>query len=164
MLISEEELVPWIVCKLRSGGALMPLSCSKYLSTLLLLGLVIGGCGGGAADDKAAISGKVTLKGQPLDRGTITFTSVDPSKPLMAGGQIQNGEYRIPANQGLPAGRYRVRISSPVGGTEVSPGEAPGESDILAEERIPPEWGVNSQQEVEIKPGQRTVSFDFNIP
>lgn len=126
--------------------------------------LLLTGCGAATTGGNVAISGRVTLKGQPLDRGTITFTSVDPSKQLMTGGQIQNGQFHIPADKGLPPGRYRVRISSPVGGVEVRPGEAPGESDVLAEERIPPEWGANSQQEVEIKPGERSVTFNFDIP
>lgn len=128
----------------------------------LLLATV--GCGGSSAGDKVAISGTVTLKGQPLDRGTVTFTSVDPSKQLMAGAQITNGQFSIPAEQGLPPGRYRVRFSAPAGGPEVSPGEAPGESAVLAEERIPPEWGAQSTQEVEIKPGQSRVTLEFNIP
>jgi hypothetical protein len=130
----------------------------------LALAVVLVGCGGQATGDKVAISGKVTLKGQPLDHGTITFTSVDPSKQLMAGGKIQNGQFDIPASEGLPPGRYRVRISSPVGGAQVAAGEAPGESDVVAEERIPPEWGARSTQEVEIKPGERRATFNFDIP
>ncbi|MCS7237341.1 MAG: carboxypeptidase-like regulatory domain-containing protein [Thermoguttaceae bacterium] len=130
----------------------------------LILAVLNGGCGGAGAGGKVAISGTVTLKGQPLDRGTVTFTSVDPSKQLMAGAQITNGKFSIPADQGLPPGRYRVRFSAPAGGPQVAPGEAPGDSSVVAEERIPPEWGAQSTQEVEIKPGQSSAMFEFNIP
>jgi hypothetical protein len=131
---------------------------------IALLALSILGCGGAPSDGKVAISGTVTLKGQPLDRGTITFSSVDASKQLMTGGQIVNGQFDIPAKDGLPPGRYRVRISSAAGGAQVAPGEAPGESNTVAEERIPPEWGSQSTQEVEIKPGERRATFKFDIP
>lgn len=121
------------------------------------------GCGSGQAGGKLAISGTVKLKGQPLESGTITFSSADPQQQQMTGGQIKNGQFSIPAEQGLPPGKYRVRISSPVGGPTVKPDEAPGETPTVAQDRIPPEWGSKSNQQVEIKAGQKN-HFTFEIP
>lgn len=121
------------------------------------------GCGSSKAGDKLAISGSVRLKGQPLESGTITFSSVDPQKQLMTGVKIQNGQFRIAAEHGLPPGQYRVRISSPMGGPAVGPDEAPGAAPTVAQDRIPPEWGSKSTQQVEIKSGQKN-DFVFEIP
>ena len=121
------------------------------------------GCGSGQAGGKLAISGTVKLKGQPLESGTITFSSVDPQQQQMTGAQIKNGQFSISAEHGLPPGKYRVRISSPVGGPAVKPDEAPGMAPTVAQDRIPPEWGSKSNQQVEVKAGQKN-HFTFEIP
>lgn len=137
---------------------------SRLLCGLVCLGMLfLLGCGSGQAGGKLAISGSVKLKGQPLDSGTITFSSVDAQQQQMTGGQIKNGQFAIPAEQGLPPGKYRVRISSPVGGPTVKPDEAPGAATTVAQERIPPEWGQKSNQQVEVKAGQKN-HFTFEIP
>ncbi len=130
----------------------------------LLIGILAlsWGCAREDTGGKLPISGRVTLKNQPLDQGSIEFRSVDASLQLMTGGQIQNGQFSIPAAKGLPPGRYRVRISAPVGGATVAPGEAPGDSTEVAQERIPPEWGAQSTQEIELAEGK--TNFEFNIP
>jgi len=136
----------------------------KLDSLLFSLGMIVLlGCGSGQADGKLAISGTVKLKGQPLESGTITFSSVDPQQQQMTGAQIKNGQFSISADHGLPPGKYRVRISSPVGGTAVKSDEAPGMAPAVAQDRIPPEWGSKSNQQVEVKAGQKN-HFTFEIP
>jgi len=63
----------------------------------------------------AVLSGRVTLKGNPLAGGTLTL---HPSSgpPVTAG--ILNGNYRA---EKVPAGEYRVVFSSILGGREVLP-------------------------------------------
>lgn len=135
-----------------------------HLFGFLWLGILwVSGCTGGQAEGKLPISGTVNLKGQPLESGTITFCSVDPQQQQMTGGQIKNGQFSIPAEHGLPPGKYRVRISSPMGGPTLKPEEAPGLPSGVAQDRIPPEWGIKSNQQVEVKAGQRN-HFTFEIP
>lgn len=43
-------------------------------------------------NDYALVSGKVTIDGQPLESGSITFTSADGATPT-GGGTIQGGTY-----------------------------------------------------------------------
>ncbi len=87
------------------------------------------GCGGGDPLQRQAVSGTVTFKGQPLDKGTITFLPADSqSKAQPGGATVANGQFSLPAAQGLAPGKYRVQISSPVGGEEPAAGEAPGDS------------------------------------
>jgi hypothetical protein len=129
----------------------------------ILLASLAAACLAGCSSEPAAlpVSGTVTLHGQPLDQGFIEFSPLDESG-LMSGAQILNGQYSVPAEQGLSAARYQVRITSSEGGAVVGD-EPPGESTITAKERIPPEFNINSQQEVEVKDSGEN-KFDFNIP
>ncbi len=121
------------------------------------------GCGGGDPLQRQAVSGTVTFKGQPLDKGTITFLPADSqSKAQPGGATITNGQFSLPAAQGLAPGKYRVQISSPVGGAEAKPDEAPGDSSKLAEERIPASWNTESKHEITVEKGGAN-KFDFKI-
>lgn len=131
----------------------------KIVSGALLL-IVIGLCGCGAGDPlgRRPVSGKVTLAGEPLAHGTIAFEPA--GQGTSAGATIANGTYAIAADQGLPPGKYTVRISSPTGG--VATPEAPGESTQLATEQIPADYNSNSTLKVEVlKEGNN--AFDFFI-
>lgn len=126
---------------------------------LLLLVVMLGGCGEADPLGRRSISGKVTLGGKPLPQGTISF---EPSgKGTSAGATITNGVYSISAESGLPPGGYVVRISSPTGGMATP--AAPGESDQLATEQVPEDFNSRSTQKVDVtKDGNST--FDFSIP
>lgn len=136
--------------------------CFGWTALVCLTIVAVAGCGGGDPLARQAVSGTVTFKGQPLDKGTITFLPADPQGKGMGGATITNGQFSLPAAQGLPPGRYRVQISSPTGGAEVTPGEAPGESSKLAEERIPASWNTESKHEITVEKGGAN-KFDFHI-
>ena len=96
---------------------------SSLLSALAILGIVSGtltGCGGGAPtyDAPVAVSGKVSLKGQPLTGRTIHFSPVDPKKSLPGSGQIQSdGGFKVTTTKpddGLTPGKYNVFIDPAV--------------------------------------------------
>ena len=126
-----------------------------------LLALTLAGCGGNSNPlGRLAISGNVSLDGQPLNDGTIQFAPKDPAG-VSSGAVITNGTYSISAEQGLPAGTYIVRISAPEGGpVDVEPGGDATET--YATERIPAEYNTDSQHTVEVKPGEENT-FDFPI-
>ena len=124
--------------------------------------VVLGtGCGPGAGGN-LELSGKVTLKGQPLANGTIEFTAPDNSK--MSGGVISQGAYNIPAIQGLPPGEYKVRIHA-ASETAAPKTEAPGTDSLQppAKELIPEEFNVKSGLIAKVIAGQKNV-FNFDIP
>jgi hypothetical protein len=140
---------------LRSSG--FRLTVCFVASAALLLAT---GCG--PADDglnRQPIWGKVTSDDKPVPIGSISF------EPLVAGGVgsgavISKGEYSIPAETGLPPGKYRVTMSGNDGdGFPVSPGSMPGD-DIMPPKTqlIPPKW----KEEVEVKAGESNV-FDFAV-
>jgi len=88
------------------------------VTTLVGLGLLaVAGCGG---DDSGiarryAVSGKVTYKGAPVDKGTIVFEPTDMSKARVASGPIENGYYTLSTTgekDGALPGDYKVCIIS----------------------------------------------------
>ncbi len=119
------------------------------------------GCGAGKGGKKA-ISGTVTLKGQPLDHGTITFLALPDSQTHAAAALIQQGSYAIPAEQGLPAGAYRVKLSA-IEEFDISPAEyAAGKTPPPPKERIPAKYNAASQELVEVLEAGAN-KFDFQI-
>ena len=111
--------------------------------TLLPLAIaVVASVGCGAKTDRLPLSGSVTLDSLPLDNGSIHFTSIDSEKLIATGAPIEDGEFRIPGDKGLPPGTYALEISA------ADPHIPPGA--LTATERIPAEYNVNSKQTIEI--------------
>jgi hypothetical protein len=97
---------------------------------MALCGLVVSagfiGCGGGGDDlPRQAVSGTVTLGGQPLARGTIQFEPASPEAKTPAGGEIKDGAFSIPRDQGPTPGDYKVMITSS-GAVASTTGPPPG--------------------------------------
>ncbi|MCA8997235.1 MAG: carboxypeptidase regulatory-like domain-containing protein [Planctomycetaceae bacterium] len=116
------------------------------------------GCGNSDPLNRQAVSGKITLDGQPLNNGTIEFTPVENGNP--SGASIQNGEFSIPSEKGLPPGDYIVRISA--SDPNEKPVEAPGESHEIAPELIPEEYNVKSALRFHVDANMENV-FDLNV-
>jgi hypothetical protein len=120
------------------------------------------GCGGDPLS-RQAVSGTVSLNGTPVERGSINFHPVEQAT-TSAGAVIEAGKYQIPRDLGLPPGKYRVVINAPKPGTggDVPSDGMPGEPVAVAEEMIPPEWNVNSDQFIEVQTGGST-EFNFDV-
>ena len=138
-----------------------------YRKSLLLALLVLGGCSG-ATDDlpRQAVSGQVTLNGQPLSSGTIQFQpGAGPRAVSMSGGAlIQDGSYSIPRNEGLVPGKYKVSVSAASGdATAPAPKDvAPGRSPRLLPDLIPPQYNARTTLEAEVKLNDaNTFNFDL---
>ncbi len=89
----------------------------KYQQIWALCGvllLVMSSPGCGKHDDplnRQAISGSVTLDGQPLQQGTISFLPLE-KKDTSGGATITSGKYSVAREQGLAPGKYKVMISA----------------------------------------------------
>ena len=78
------------------------------LSFIAAFGFAIAGCG---ETSRMMVSGNVTIDKKPVDRGLITFESVNKSgKPT--GANITNGSFAIDKSQGLEPGDYRVILQA----------------------------------------------------
>ncbi len=119
------------------------------------------GCGP-EVGDRLPLSGSVKWKGQPLDTGTIDFVSADQQN--RTGSVITRGSYKIPAEHGLPPGKYSVIISS-ISDSGAASDAPPGPEAETQEgtERLPAEYNVNTQQSAEVVKGGKN-QFVFDIP
>ncbi len=144
----------------------------------------LGGCGPAAVDDlpREAVSGRVTLDGAPLARGTIAFspTAESPTPGMVS---IYDGRYSMPQAYGLVPGPYKVSIESLEGAVPVEePGEVPGKAArkqadaadaryqesvrsgkaALPPNRIPARYNTATTLVVEVK-GGASNSFNFDL-
>ncbi len=84
--------------------------CSCSIILLFLAGLPsLTGCG---SSSRNALQGSVTLDGEPVKTGTISFLPAAGTSGNSSGGEIKDGKYSIPAEVGLQPGEYRVTINA----------------------------------------------------
>ncbi|MEX0610712.1 MAG: carboxypeptidase-like regulatory domain-containing protein [Pirellulales bacterium] len=123
----------------------------------------LAGCG--PSSDRLEVSGTVKLNGAPLDEGAIRLTSVGTEKLFASGAMIENGQFTVPQEKGLPPGTYAVEISSPdTKATPVRPKVGPGEPALppMAPERIPAEYNSKSKHMIEVSADSEN-HFEFDI-
>lgn len=94
-------------------------------ATLALMAL---GCGSGSEfPETLPVSGKVTYKGQPVPKGTITF---QPDQGQVATAPIQpDGSYQLSTfapNDGALPGHHKVMVLANDGADNMMPGSSPG--------------------------------------
>lgn len=135
-------------------GGLIPVS---ILSALLV---VCAGCGSKDANGRVAVSGLVTLDGQPLDDGYITLIPVS-SGPAVSG-KIQEGEFRLAPADGPAIGPYLVEIDAvrPTGRIVEHP-DLFGETTEETENIVPPQFNRKTTLRVEVvADGENRFEFD----
>jgi hypothetical protein len=76
--------------------------------TLILC--LTAGCGSADGLDRQAISGMVTLDGQPLTNGAILFEPATRRSGTVVGATIRQGTFSITRGDGPVPGSYRVRV------------------------------------------------------
>jgi len=93
------------------------------LGVALMSALAATGCGS-SGPTMGRVSGTVTYKGKPIDKGTVTFISTDGERPN-ATGSINDGSYTLQTTEpgdGAVAGEYKIAVSdidSSLGNTEL---------------------------------------------
>jgi hypothetical protein len=139
---------------------LVPLRAPKpalafWAASLLLL----TGC---ADEGRLALEGAVTLDGQPLDKGFITFRPQPGTPGPTAGGPIEGGRFSIAPEQGAFAGTFRVEISAqrPTGKTLLDADT--GQVVPHYEQGLPERYNRRSELAAEVKPGLRN-HFEFAL-
>jgi len=112
---------------------------------------------------RTAVSGQVTLDGQPLPAGQIVFEPIGTGRMGLA--QIVDGGYAMPAEQGPTAGRYRVRITAnrPTGRHVKPPASAADQNPMeIFEQYIPAKFNDRSELETEIdQEAELTRNFEL---
>jgi hypothetical protein len=136
-----------------------------HRTCLVLTALALGACDR-ATDDlpRHAVSGRVTLNGQPLAQGMIQFQpAAGPGAGSMSGGcLIKDGSYSIPRDQGLVPGNYKVAIFGAGTGAAAPKDEAPGRSSALTADPVPSQYNVQTTLSAEVK-SDAANRFDFEL-
>ena len=134
----------------------------KLLVALLGLTLLAAaGCGKDNPLGRRAISGSITLDGQPLSHGNIEFAPRNPAG-VGSGVMITDGQYAITEQHGLPPGDYDVRIFSPNTDSPAPEGPPGPLGPPAVEERIPARYNAETELSVTVAADGPTV-FDFSL-
>lgn len=132
---------------------------------LICLGLFVactlGGCG--SEGDLCSLSGRVTFDGKAVEDGDLRLDPIDGTPGTGASAWIHGGQYAIPPDAGLLAGRYRAWIAATRRtGKIIKPAQPqPGEPAQWPEQiqYIPRKYNVESQLTVTLTPGENTEDF-----
>ena len=142
---------------------------SKLASTWVLVAAVLSaallsGCGRGDGPERVVVSGTVTYRGQPLEKGQIQFFPAQGTKAPMAGAEIVAGKYKVDAKGGVPVGTHRVEILAlrPAPLPKNLPPEALDQG-VPMQQYIPAKYNAKSELELTIAPGSRPVAKDFSL-
>ena len=123
--------------------------------------LVVSGCDSG--DKRSAVSGTVSIDGNPLPEGQIVFEPQGSGR--MGVGLIADGRYSIPEDRGAFPGNYIVRITAErPSGKMVAPGayDADQTPVELTEQYLSPKYNTASELRAEVQPGT-VATYDFDL-
>jgi len=128
------------------------------LSSALLL--LLAGC----SDNRMAeVTGIVTVDGQPVEKGDISFFPVDGNGPT-AGDRIVNGKYLATK---VPVGTMKVQIRVPKASGqkkqlyESKDGKESPVRDIIAE-TLPKKFNDDTELRFDVKPGKNEKNWDLS--
>lgn len=135
---------------------------SLTLGVALMLALACG-CGSKSRWQHAAVEGKVTLDGAPIERGSILFIPTGQTQGVATGAAIENGQYRIAAADGPVVGANRVEISaSRKTGRKIQAAMSdPGKTMDETVEAVPAQYNKKSTLQREIKPEKNVLDFEL---
>jgi hypothetical protein len=145
-----------------------PFACVAGIAICVALN---SGCQPADEWNRAAVKGTVTLDGQPLPTGQITFFPAGDTTGPAAGGEIAAGQFSLDAREGPVVGRNRIEIRSvqKTGKMVKSPVavEADGAAvaGMLVEEFadvVPKRYNTYSELEQEIQP-DKVNEMDFSL-
>jgi hypothetical protein len=134
----------------------------------VLLAVSAAGCGGGDGLGRVAVSGSVTLNGEPVPNGVVRFKPAAGTEGPMANTMITDGQYEIPQDQGPVAGQYEVRVQAyedPNATTTTSePVRAAVASDKLSPRTSSDDPGNGTGPAVPQSPKESKRTFKVTIP
>jgi hypothetical protein len=103
------------------------------------------GCGSTDGLNRQAISGSVTLDGQPISIGAILFEPATQESGTAVGATIRQGNFTISRRDGPVPGSYRVRVYASSG---IQAPPAKGQTDHTPRpmvERIPARYNTETE-------------------
>jgi hypothetical protein len=125
----------------------------------------LAGCGEDELP-REAVSGTVTLDGQPLKSGMIQFQPTSAGEATAGGAAIVDGKYSVPKAQGLVPGKYQVMITGVTGPPEAPKEQLPGDAPrpvLPAKELIPDRYNAKTELTAQVNTGgPNTFPFELS--
>jgi hypothetical protein len=118
--------------------------------SFVLLGLFLAGCNQGPP--QGTVKGTVTMDGQPVDGGVITFVPADGNSQPEAV-PIISGEYSVT----MPVGEKRVEIYWAPSGAQAADTATQGREQIV--QRIPAKYNAQSTLTHTVTKGEARKDF-----
>lgn len=129
----------------------------------VLVSLSVAGCGQESRWQRLPVSGTVTLDGEPLAGGTITFVPLKGAAGPKARTSVVDGSFEFDADRGPVAGTMRVEIHS--AGVDVEEFEQmirSGQRPVTRRIAIPKDFNDYSQLRVQVATDGAN-QFEFNL-
>ncbi len=151
-------------CRAVSGGPVWPVRPMSVV--VLALAVLLTGCGD-SNPNTVTVEGRVTLDGQPVGEGTVTFQPLEPAEGFprrpAIGTLAADGSYRLSTfeeGDGAVPGSYQVVVVAVTGGP------TPEEPDTPEVWLIPQRYGTPGQSPLHASvPAQHrgvlTLNFDL---
>jgi hypothetical protein len=146
---------------------MMRSSCALLVFCVCAL---VAGCSGSSDNlPREAVAGTVTLDGQPLPAGTISFApmagSSDAEGTTGGGDTIKNGKFAIARDVGLLPGNYNVAIfAAEKDAAATKPAQVgAGRKSGLAKELIPAKYNSKTELKAEVKKGGGNEQMTFPL-
>ncbi len=126
---------------------------TRYTPALVLA--LLTGCGSGGP---ANVTGTVTLDGQAVPNGAVTFVMTEGGSGR-EGAVIRDGAFEAK----LKPGRYRVELTGQkkVGTRRQKGFDGKEEEVVLTEELFPARYNLKSELHEDIKSGTNTIKLDL---
>lgn len=129
----------------------------NFIAIFCLAACVLAGCNQGPAREanpRYAVTGTVTLDGQPITEGEIIFESAEDASAGIppAIGKIENGNYEVKAAPGTK--KVSVSVKVPDGPADVT-GLQP------TKETIPSKYNAKTTLTADVTEGDNTADFEL---
>lgn len=125
----------------------------RRVTGLLLIAVSLVGCSG---SDQMKVSGQVTLDGNPVENGTISFLPADGIGPSAAD-LITDGRYTVEASPGPK--RVEIHGYKTLGQKRYDPTDPKSPMVDIKEPIVPEKYNVKSQLTCDIERGRDDLNF-----
>jgi hypothetical protein len=125
------------------------------------LALLAAGCGGGAGDGlpRQPVAGTVTIDGQPIASGLITFRPKNGPEPV-ATAVIEDGEFSLARHEGPVPGPHAVSVwAREATGRKVPDPYDPENLVDEVKDIVPPRYNLSTELSAEIAEGKNSLEF-----
>lgn len=129
----------------------------RYLAVCAVASIMVVGCGANSGPPVGAVTGTITLNGQPVPHANITFVPEGKGSPSY-GGTDEHGVYRLMFNQkraGAELGKHNVLVQNREPETDDSGNRILSGLPVA----IPAKYQQPGSLTAEVRPGSNEVNF-----